>query len=220
MSKHTTKKRRKEWEKGCEADGGNEDELMSCWQTLFTLSGGMTEGRSYRKKKKQSPLKSTADECFLCRLLIWFGSKFARSRPTWEEHARTSQESRALQTEERGAQEGKSNFLGKARTTPSPHPIPPSHFPPLPKNSITLYPNTHTHWTNYKHCLAAKSWGPLRVIACTGVCVWSIGEGKKAGTVCHGRDCVHSCPCAFAKQGQMEQTVSKARRTSHAKHCR
>lgn len=54
MSKEKRHKRRKEWEKGCEADGGNEDELMSCWQTLFTLSGEMTEGRSYRKKKTKA----------------------------------------------------------------------------------------------------------------------------------------------------------------------
>ncbi len=64
MNKQT--KARKEWTKEGRAvrrDGGNEDELMSCWQTLVTLSGKMTAGRSYRKKHK--------DERLLCRLLIW-----------------------------------------------------------------------------------------------------------------------------------------------------
>ncbi len=158
MNKQT--KERKEWKKERRAvrrDGGNEDELMSCWQTLFTLSGEMTEGRSYRKKHK--------DEWLLCRLLIWLCSKFAPSRPTWEEHARTSEKVEQCRSKKGVLERGRAIFWALTeQALPSPHPIPPSRFPPFPENS--LY---HTHWTNYKHCLAAKSWGPRRVTARMGL---------------------------------------------------
>lgn len=109
--------------------GGNEDELMSCWQTLFTLSGEMTEGRSYRKKHK--------DERLLCRLLIWLCSKFAPSRPTWEEHVGTSEKVEQCRSKKGVLERGRAIFWALTeQALPSPHPIPPSRFPPFPENSL------------------------------------------------------------------------------------
>ncbi len=158
MNKQT--KERKEWKKERRAvrrDGGNEDELMSCWQPSSHSAGRWQREGATGKKHK--------DEWLLCRLLIWLCSKFASESPHMRGARENERESRAMQIEERGAREGRAIFWALTeQALPSPHPIPPSRFPPFPENS--LY---HTHWTNYKHCLAAKSWGPRRVTARMGL---------------------------------------------------
>ncbi len=155
MNEQTKEKKERMRRRAVRRDGGNEDELELLTNPLHTQRE-MTEG-SYRKKHK--------DEWLLCRLLIWLCSKFAPSRPTWEEHARTSEKVEQCRSKKGVLERGRAIFWALTeQALPSPHPIPPSRFPPFPENS--LY---HTHWTNYKHCLAAKSWGPRRVTARMGL---------------------------------------------------
>lgn len=160
------RKERREWKnerRAVRRDGGNEDELMSCWQTLFTLSGEMTEGRSYRRKhkalKKHSRWAAPLQAFNLALFKVCSESPRMRGARENERGGNWSNADRRKGCS-RGGEQFSRHWMNKHSLVLIQSPLP-------QKLHYTLYPK-HTHWTNYKHSLAAKSWGPRRVTARTG----------------------------------------------------
>lgn len=123
--------------------GSNENEVMSCWQTLFfTLSGEMIERRRYGQinelLKKHSRWVFPPHAFYLLLLKVVLSHPHEKSMQEWA-GKRSDGESALIG--------GNNNFLGTkcariARTSP----LIQSPFPSPKKHDYTLY----THRTNYK----------------------------------------------------------------------
>lgn len=136
-------KERKEWKnegRAVRRDGGNEDELMSCWQTLFTLSGEMTEGRSYRRKhkalKKHSRWAAPLQAFNLALFKVCSESPRMRGARENERGGNWSNADRR-----KGCSRGGEQFSGHWMNK---HSLLLIQSPPSPKTPLHTVPETHT----------------------------------------------------------------------------